>query len=111
MTRYPPWFVPTDTPSLVRMSGTTPGKGSVADPGLVEIAPGMGVSIIAPVSVCHHVSTTGQRSLPMTLWYHIQASGLIGSPTVPNSRRLDRSYFSGHCSPHLTNVRIAVGAV
>src|SRR5262245_42886146 len=93
------------------MSGTTPGKGSVADPGLVAIAPGMGVINIAPVSVCHQVSTIGHRSLPMTRWYHIQASGLMGSPTVPSSRRLDRSYLSGHCSPHLMNVRIAVGAV
>src|SRR5262245_11672548 len=111
MTRYPPWSVPTETPSLVWMSGTIPGKGSVADPGLVGMAPGTGVTIIAPVSVCHHVSTIGQRSLPMTLWYHIQASGLIGSPTLPKSLRLDMSYLSGHCSPHLMKVRIAVGAV
>jgi hypothetical protein len=29
--------------------------------------------MIAPVSVCHQVSTMGQRSFPMTLWYQIQA--------------------------------------
>ena len=30
-------------------------------------------------------------SRPILRWYHIQASGLIPSPTVPSSRRLDRS--------------------
>ena len=43
-----------------------PGKGSVQEPGLVAITPGMGAIIWAPVSVCHQVSTMGQRSLPMT---------------------------------------------
>ena len=47
--------------------------------------------MIAPVSVCHHVSTTGQRSPPMTWWYQTHASGLIGSPTDPSSRSDDRS--------------------
>src|SRR5258708_3436921 len=93
------------------MSDTMPGKGSVADPGLVGTAPGIGEIKIPPVSVCHQVSTIGQRSLPMTLWYHIQASGLICSPTLPSNRKLDRSYFNGHCSPHLMKVRMAVGAV
>ncbi len=36
---------------------------------------------IIPVSVCHHVSTIGQRSPPMCSWYQTHASGLIGSPT------------------------------
>ena len=53
--------------------------------------PGSGVIMIAPVSVCHHVSTTGQRSPPMCRWYQIHASGLIGSPTDPSSRSDDRS--------------------
>ena len=43
--------------------------------------------MIMPVSVCHQVSTIGQRFLPTTVWYHIQASGLIGSPTEPMSLR------------------------
>ena len=44
-----------------------------------------------PVSVCHHVSMIGQFSLPTYLWYHIHASGLIGSPTEPRMlRRLHR---------------------
>src|SRR3954465_6650752 len=111
MTRNPPWFTPTDLPSLVTMSGTIPGRGRVAEPGTVGVAPGKGAIMIAPVSVCHHVSTTGQRPPPMILWYHIQASGLIGSPTVPSRRRLERSCLRGHCSPHFMKARMAVGAV
>src|SRR6185436_2001035 len=88
-----------------------PGKGFVADPGLVGVAPGKGVIMIAPVSVCHQVSTIGQRPLPISSRYHIHASGLIGSPTVPSKRKLERSCFNGHCSPHLMKARIAVGAV
>src|SRR6476646_2211865 len=88
-----------------------PGSGNVAEPGLVVVAPGSGLLMIAPVSVCHHVSTTGQRSPPMYVWYQIQASGLIGSPTEPITRRLDRSCLAGSSDPHFMNVRIAVGAV
>ncbi len=87
MTRKPPWFGPTGVPSLVTIAGTMPGKGRVAEPGTVGVAPGSGAIMIEPVSVCHQVSTIGQRPSPMTLWYHIQASGLIGSPTVPRRRR------------------------
>src|ERR1043165_8619778 len=93
------------------MSASTPGNGFVAEPGLVGVAPGIGVIMIEPVSVCHQVSTIGQRSLPITSRYHIHASGLIGSPTVPSRRRLERSCFMGQCSPHLINARMAVGAV
>ena len=88
-----------------------PGNGRVADPGFSVVTPGSGVIMIAPVSVCHHVSTTGQRSPPMFWWYHIHASGLIGSPTDPSSRSDDRSCFAGQSVPHRMNARIAVGAV
>src|SRR6266850_6053132 len=111
ITRYPPSLAPTGLPSRVITSASIPGKGLVAEPGFVGVAPGKGVIMIAPVSVCHHVSTIGQAPRPMILWYHIHASGLIGSPTVPSKRRLERSCFSGHCSPHLMKARIAVGAV
>ena len=67
--------------------------------------------MMAPVSVCHHVSTIGQRPPPMCSWYHIHASGLMGSPTLPRSRSFDRSWAAGSCVPHFMNVRIAVGAV
>src|ERR1700746_1559263 len=111
MMRNPPEPAGTGLPSMVTISGTTPGNGRVAEPGFVAIAPGIGVSMMCPVSVCHHVSTIGQRFPPMVSRYHIHASGLIGSPTVPSRRRLDISCFFGHSSPHLMNVRIAVGAV
>ena len=88
-----------------------PGSGNVADPGFVVVAPGSGLIMIPPVSVCHHVSTTGQRPPPITSRYHIHASGLIGSPTDPITRRLDRSCLAGSSTPHFMNVRIAVGAV
>src|SRR4029077_11212453 len=93
------------------MSGTTPGNGLVQLPGLVVVTPGSGLIMIAPVSVCHQVSTIGQRSPPMAWRYHIHASGLIGSPTEPSRRRELRSNFAGTWSPHFMNVRIAVGAV
>ena len=68
-----------------------PGSGRIAEPGLVAVTPGSGLIMMAPVSVCHQVSTIGQRSPPMCSRYHIQASGLIGSPTEPSSRSDDRS--------------------
>ena len=64
-----------------------------------------------PVSVCHQVSTMGQRPPPMTRWYQVQASGLIGSPTLPSRRSDDRSCLLGHSSPQRMNERMAVGAV
>ena len=67
--------------------------------------------MIAPVSVCHQVSTIGQRPPPMISWYHIHASGLIGSPTLPSSRSDDRSWPLGCSLPQRTKARIAVGAV
>ena len=93
------------------MSTKIPGRALAQEPGLVGVTPGMDVIIAAPVSVCHHVSTMGQRSAPMTLWYHIQASGLMGSPTLPSSRSLRRSYLRGMASPNFMSARIAVGAV
>ena len=82
----------------------------MAEPGFPEVTPGSGLIISWPVSVCHQVSTTGQRPPPMTSRYHMYASGLIGSPTDPRSRSEDRSAFAGMSWPHYMNVRIAVGA-
>src|SRR5207253_2760864 len=98
----PPIFGGNGFPCLSTTSGTMPGRGRVAEPGLVGVAPGNGEIMIIPVSVCHQVSTIGQRLPPMVSWYQIQASGLIGSPTVPSRRRLDRSWAFGQRSPHLT---------
>src|SRR5579871_1834477 len=110
-TRKPPFPGGTVFPCSSTTSAATPKKGRVALPGFVVIAPGSGEIMIAPVSVCHHVSTIGQRPPPTTLWYHIHASGLIGSPTDPRSRSELRSRRVTQPSPHFTNARIAVGAV
>src|SRR5208337_16282 len=107
----PPCPAGTGWPSLLTTSGTMPKKGRVADPGLVAMAPGMGAIKMAPVSVCHHVSTIGQRLWPIFSRYHIHASGLIGSPTVPSRRSEAGECFSTYWSPHLIKARIAVGAV
>jgi hypothetical protein len=40
-------------------------RALVAEPGFMLVMPGSGVIMIAPVSVCHQVSTIGQRSPPM----------------------------------------------
>src|SRR3954451_11958401 len=93
------------------MSGSMPGNGNVAEPGLVVVTPGSGEIRMAPVSVCHQVSTIGQRPAPMFSLYQIHASGLIGSPTVPSSRSDDRSCLRGKSSPQRIIERIAVGAV
>ncbi len=88
-----------------------PGNGAMADPGLVAVTPGSGEIMIAPVSVCHHVSTIGAVPPPMTSRNQRHASGLMGSPTEPSSRIDDRSWASGISRPHFMNVRTSVGAV
>jgi len=47
-------------------AGLTPKNGSVAEPGLRSVAPGSGEIRMPPVSVCHQVSTIGQRPSPTT---------------------------------------------
>ena len=83
ITSQPPWFWPTGLPAGSTIAGMMPGSGLVQLPGLVAIAPGSGLIMMPPVSVCHQVSTIGQRSPPIMRWYHIHASGLMPSPTVP----------------------------
>ena len=87
-----------------------PGSGRIAEPGLVSVTPGSGDAMIAPVSVCHQVSTIGALPAPMFSRYQRQASGLIGSPTEPSTRIEDRSCAAGISLPHFMNVRISVGA-
>src|SRR5258708_35651872 len=93
------------------MSVMIPGSGSVHEPGLRGVAPGSGVIMCPPVSVCHQVSTIGQRPPPTTVWYHIHASGLIASPTLPGQRSIVGSYLFGKLPPVLMGVPTAVGAV
>jgi hypothetical protein len=101
----------TSPPASSNSVADTPGSARVTEPGMVLVRPGSGEIMIAPVSVCHQVSTIGQRSAPMTVWYHSQALGLIGSPTEPSSRKQDRSCLAGYWAPHFMQARIAVGAV
>src|SRR3989338_906601 len=110
MATYPPpvW---TTSPFSFKISAEIPGNAFVAEPGLVVVIPGSGVIIIAPVSVCHKVSTAGHFFFPIFSWYHIHASGLIGSPTLPSSLKEERSAFPTHSVPHFMKVRMAVGAV
>ena len=83
----------------------------MALPGFIGVNPAMGVIIIAPVSVCHHVSTIGQEESPTTLKYHSHASGLIGSPTVPSTLKDFLDEDSTKSSPCAINALKAVGAV
>src|SRR5437867_12512245 len=94
-------------------SVSTPGRGNVAEPAFKGTSPnrGLGEIINPPVSVCHQVSTIGQRPCPITSKYHCQAAGLIGSPTVPSKRKLSSSCCLGRLSPCRISERIAVGAV
>ena len=101
----------TSPPDSSTSAAEMPGSGRPADPGFAASRPGSVVIMMAPVSVCHQVSTMGQRSPPMTALYHSQALGLIGSPTVPSSRSDDRLCLAGYSSPHFMQARMAVGAV
>ncbi len=98
-------------PSPSTTTGCTPKKGRVAEPGFRSVAPGSGAIRMPPVSVCHQVSTIGQRLSPTTRWYHSHASGLIGSPTAPSRRSDERSVGFTKSSPLPIRARIAVGAV
>src|SRR5581483_9238866 len=108
-TAKPPRSAPTGWPSMFTTSAAIPKKGRVAEPGLRGVL-GTGAIMMAPVSVCHQVSMIGHSSRPATWRYHIQASGLMGSPTEPSSRIVDKSYLPGHSSPKRIRPRMAVGA-
>ena len=101
----------TAPPSVVSKAGWTPKNGTVAEPGLVAMAPGSDVIMMPPVSVCHHVSTIGHRPSPTTSLYHLQASGLMGSPTLPKTRSEERDVLVTKESPCCIKALIAVGAV
>jgi hypothetical protein len=62
-----PCSVPASSCSSSTTAARIPGSGPPALPGLAAWTPGRVVIMMPPVSVCHHVSTTGQRSPPMTL--------------------------------------------
>ena len=67
-----------------KYTGGSAGEGSpppslslsLSRPGLVGVAPGRGVIMCPPVSVCHHVSTIGHLFPPTTSEYLF---GVLGS--------------------------------
>ena len=87
-----------------------PGSGNVAEPGFNGVM-GKGDTKNVPVSVCHQVSMIGSLPAPKVFLYHIQASGLMGSPTDPSSLRLEISWVFAHWSPAFMSILTAVGAV
>src|SRR5688500_2501077 len=91
-------------------AGCTPGNGSEACAGFNLVTFAIGEIINPPVSVCHHVSMIGQFPFPIFLSYQCQASSLIGSPTVPNTFKEERSCRSTKLSGAFSRERIAVGA-
>ncbi len=66
MTRMPPLPFSTSWPVSSTIAAAMPGSGVVQLPGFSDVTPGSGVIMWPPVSVCHHVSTIGQR-LPPTV--------------------------------------------
>ena len=80
-----------------------PGSGRVAVPGIVGVAPGSGEIMIAPVSVCHHVSTIGHFSLPIISVIPHPRFGidrLADSAEQPKGRQI---VLERILSPHLMN--------
>ena len=53
-------------PSSSMISAKIPGKGRVAQLGFKGVAPGKGVIICPPVSVCHQVSTIAHFEFPIS---------------------------------------------
>src|SRR5690242_17321411 len=110
--RFPLTLFPlTSFPFSSTSRGSTPGNGNVAKVGLAGVMPARFEIRIPPVSVCHHVSTMGQRFFPICSSYQCHASSLIGSPTVPKTFKLDKSFPFNGSNPNPINERIAVGAV
>ena len=66
-TRMPPCPFGTSAPASSTIAVMMPGSGRVHEPGTIGVAPGSGVIMWPPVSVCQKVSTTGQRSPPTFL--------------------------------------------
>src|ERR1700761_4878712 len=112
MHRLPLTLLPSiSLPFSSTSTGCTPGRGRVAKLGFVLVMPASGDIMMPPVSVCHQVSTIGQRFLPMCSSNQCHASSFIGSPTEPNFFSELRSWLSTLSKPKLISERMAVGAV
>ncbi len=111
MARLPSVAPSSGRPSLSTSTGWTPKNGRVAEPAFSSIAPGSGVIIKPPVSVCHQCPSPGTSRYRSSSSTTPSASGLIGSPTEPRMRSEERSVPSIALSPSAIRARIAVGAV
>ena len=113
MTRSPfsPCF--TGSPFSSTTSASIPGMGRPLVPGFIgrSINPGRWLIIIPPVSVIHQVEPTGHLFSPTTSKSHLQAEGLMGSPTLCMIRRELLSCFRTKSSPNLICILVAVGVV
>ena len=67
MHKLPSLAPSSSSPSELSNTGSIPGKGLDAEPGFKSVAPGRGDMSVAPVSVCHQVSTIGHLFSPTTL--------------------------------------------
>src|SRR5512137_2205351 len=90
LTILPPEPAGTGLASSSRISMLNPGNGKVAEPGLSGVM-GRGDTRKVPVSVCHQVSMIWHLPPPKCSLYHLQASGLMGSPPDPSSLMLEIS--------------------
>ena len=73
-------------PSPSSSTGCTPKNGNVADPGLRSVAPGsVRDHDAAGFGLPPSIYDGGSGLRPTTWWYHSHTSGLMGSPTVPNT--------------------------
>jgi hypothetical protein len=63
----PPELRGTSLPCSSTTLATMPKNGLVAEPGVQAVTPGNGAIMMAPVSVCHQVSTMGHFFLPIIL--------------------------------------------
>ena len=79
---------------------------------MAAVTPGSGLIMIAPVSVCHQVSTTGHVVAADVLAVpdpRLGVDRLADRPEQPQRGQVVR--LRGMSSPHFMNVRIVVGAV
>ena len=88
-----------------------PGSDRVAEPGFDVVTPGTPLIIIAPVSVCHQVSTMGQRFLPITSLVPHPGFGIDGLAHRAEQAKGREVVFLRMLVACRMKARMAVGAV
>ena len=82
------------------MTGSMPKNGRVAEPGFNGVAPGIGVIRMPPVSVCHQVSTIGQRCVADMV--------VIPQPRLGVDRLADRAEQAQRLAAGLADIVLAL---